>query len=399
MPGALDGITVLDLTSVLLGPYATQTLGDMGADVIKVEAPAGDLTRNTGPMRHPDMAAVYLNANRNKRGLCLDLKQPAARQALLDLAAKADVFVHSMRPQAIARLGLAYEDLEAARPDIIYCGAYGYRADGPYGHHPAYDDLIQGYSGLTALQGARQGRPEYVTSVIADKTVGLTLVYAITAALLHRERTGQGQAVEVPMFETMASFVLVEHQFGEVFEPPIGAPGYTRLLSPDRRPYATADGYVCALPYTNRQWQRFCELAGRPELATDERFANLAVRHVNVDQVYATIAEVLRTKPTAYWVEALEAAEIPVAPAQDLDELMHDPHLAATDFFQPMDHPSEGAMKTTAPPVRFDKSPSTIRHHAPRLGEHSVEILKQAGYTESRITDLLASGAVVQAEE
>ena len=248
---------------------ATQILGDMGADVIKIEAPSGDITRQLGLARHPGMSSVYLNANRNKRSLVLNLKQASARAALLKLSAGADVFVHSMRPQAIAGLGLAYEDLRAVRPDIVYCGAYGFGEAGPYGEKPAYDDIIQAAAGLAALQGGVTGTPSYVRSVVADKTVALTVAYSIAMALFHHERTGEGQEIEVPMFETMTAFLVVEHLYGLTFEPPMGDFGYPRVLASERRPFATRDGYLAVLPYNDRQWIALFEVAGRPDLAAD----------------------------------------------------------------------------------------------------------------------------------
>jgi len=394
--GPLAGVRVLDLTTVLLGPYATQILGDMGADVIKVEAPAGDPLRAVGPARHAGMGAVFLNANRNKRSLALDLKNPAARRALLRVAESADVFVHSMRPQAIARLGLAYEDVAAVNPRIVYCGAYGYSKDGPYGHLPAYDDMIQGASGLAALQGRPDGRPRYAATVIADKTVGLSVVYAVAMALFHRERTGEGQAVEVPMFETMVSFLMVEHLYGLTFDPPEGGTGYQRILSPDRRPYATVDGYVCVLPYTDRQWASFFEIVGRPDLARDDRFADLSGRTRNVDALYAALAEILATRTTHEWLTAFEAAAIPAMKVNEPDDLPADPHLAATGFFRTVEHPTEGRLRTAGIPVSMSATPGGIDRPAPRLGEHGREVLAEAGCGDDEIAALAAAGVLVE---
>ncbi|MEE8247775.1 MAG: CoA transferase, partial [Alphaproteobacteria bacterium] len=265
MSGPLEGIRVLDLTAYLLGPFGTQILGDLGAEVIKVEPPEGDIMRRLGPSRHDGMAAVFLNLNRNKRSIVLDLKRAAGREALLRLAVGADVFIHNMRPKAIAALDLGYAAVSAANPKIVYCGTYGYRHDGPYGDKPAFDDMIQGASGMAALVGRQSGEPGYVPTAFIDKTVGMAAAYAILAALFYRERSGEGQELEVPMLETMVQFIMVEHLYGLTFEPPLGGAGYPRMLAPQRRPYRTRDGHICILPYTDRQWRRFLELAGRPE--------------------------------------------------------------------------------------------------------------------------------------
>ena len=398
MAGPLDGIRVLDLTTILLGPLATQILGDMGADVIKVEAPAGDAVRSLAPYRHPGMGALFLSINRNKRSLVLDLKQAAARRALLALAAGADVFVHNMRPPAVARLGLAYEDLTGARPDIIYCGAYGFRQAGPYGPKPAYDDIIQAASGLAALQGGLTEAPRYVTSAIADKTVALFVVYAVAMALFHRERTGAGQAIEVPMFETMAAFAMVEHLHGHIFEPPLGAAGYPRTLSPARRPYATLDGHLAVLPFTDAHWAAMARLAGRPELAADARFASVALRLKNVDALNAELAAVLATRSSAEWLAELDRADIPAMPVNGPEELRQDRHLEAVGFWQLREHESEGTLRMTDVPVGMSKSPGGIRRLAPRLGQHSIEVLREAGLPEPEISAMIESGATDQDE-
>ncbi len=386
---------MLDLTAMLLGPMATQILGDMGADVIKVEAPGGDAVRDLGPERHPGMASLFLAINRNKRSVVLDLKQAAGRDAVLRLAANADVFVHSMRPQAIARLELGYGELAAVKANIIYCAAHGFGSAGPYRDKTAFDDIIQAASGMAALQGALAGAPTYVTSPIVDKTVALFVVYAISMALFHRERTGAGQAIEVPMFETMVAFNMVEHLDGLSFEPPLGTAGYQRTLSPNRRPFATKDGYMGVLPYLDKQWQAIFELAGRPDLASDPRFASVAARHHNVDALYAELAAIIATRTTADWLADLDAASIPAMPVKAPGDLPHDPHLKAVGFWRLIDHSSEGTLRTTEVPVAMSRSPGGIRRLAPRLGEHSVEILEQAGLAEGEIAAMIESGATV----
>jgi crotonobetainyl-CoA:carnitine CoA-transferase CaiB-like acyl-CoA transferase len=388
-------VRVLDLTTILLGPFASQILGDMGADVLKVESPGGDATRDVGPPPADGMGAVFLGCNRNKRSIVLDLKQDVAREALLRLAAGADVFVHNMRPQAIERLALGYEDLAAVRADIIYCGAYGFRASGPYGNKAAFDDMIQAASGLAALQN-RDAEPHYVTSAIVDKITGMAVANAVVTALFHRERSGRGQCIEVPMFETMVNFNMVEHLYGRAYEPARGRTGYPRTLSPDRRPYATKDGYIGVLPYTDRQWQAFCTLAGRPELAADPRYRSLDRRLANIDALYADVSMMLTARTSAEWLQALDAANIPAMPVHDPDALPEDAHLAAGNFWELREDPELGRLRFPGLPARFSATPGALRRLPPRLGEHSVEILAEAGYSEGDIEAMLDTGATRQ---
>ncbi|MEM7775894.1 MAG: CoA transferase [Pseudomonadota bacterium] len=393
--GPLKTIKVIDLTSVVLGPYATQTLGDMGADVIKIESPDGDIMRFAEPARSPGMGAVFLNTNRNKRSIVLDLKQSAARDVVTKLVSDADVFVHSMRPGAIDRLGLTYEAISSVRPDIIYCATWGFDSRGRYAGRPAYDDVIQGMSGLTDLPRLRSGNaPEFAPSIMADKLTGLTAAMAIVSALFHRAQTGEGQDVEVPMFETVTAFNLVEHLAGHAFEPPLGAMGYSRALSPERRPYRTADGYMAVLPYATRQWVSFFRAIGRPDVADDPMITDPATRIRNIDSLYRTIGEIMPTRTTAEWVEILTAADVPSVAVNRLEDLPSDPHLADIGFFPTYEHPSEGQLRTTSVPVQFGRTPGdAMRRHTPRLGEHTREVLVEAGYSEAEIADMLASGA------
>jgi crotonobetainyl-CoA:carnitine CoA-transferase CaiB-like acyl-CoA transferase len=394
MSGPLEGVRVLDLTTVVMGPYATQILADFGADVIKVESPDGDNMRWVWPFRHAGMGHIFLNANRNKRSVVLDLKQPAARQACLVLAARADVLVYNIRPQAMARLGLSYEEVRQANARIIYVGCFGYSQRGPYAAKAAYDDLIQGAAGVPWLlkkQGA--DAPRYAPVIIGDRSVGQQVASAVSAALFYREKTGKGQRVDVPMFEHLLQIVLGEHLGGYTFEPHVGEPGYARMLSPDRRPYQTADGYVCALIYNDKQWKAFFALIGRPELAATPEFATPEGRSRNYDKVYGMVADEMKKRSTGEWLEALERADIPVQRMNSLDDILADPHLAATGYFRTVEHPSEGRIRSMAVPSEWSESPPEYRRHAPRLGEHTREVLREAGLSEQTIDELVRSGA------
>ena len=388
--GPLAGIRVVDLTSVILGPYATQILADFGADVIKVESPTGDIMRHVGPMRNPSMGHIYLNLNRNKRSVALDLKDTAARDALRKIAATADVFVSNVRPAAMARLGLGYDDIRAVNPRIIYASATGYGAGGRYAGKPAYDDLIQGLSGIAAIaRDAWGGEPRYMPNAIADRTVGLYLANAISAALFHRERTGQGQAIEIPMFEVFVEYLLGDHLSGLTFDPPEGPQYYPRLVSKHRKPYATSDGHVCALVYTDTHWKNFFRAIGRDDLMGDPRFATHGNRADNIDEVYAFVADTLKTRTTAEWVTLLDDADIPVTPLHDIKSLLDDPHLNDAGFFQFVDHPTEGRLRMTQVPGSWSGCTPAVRSLPPNLGEHTEEVLRQAGLSDEDISRIL----------
>lgn len=391
----LEGVRVLDMTSVMLGPYATQMLGDYGADVIKVEAPSGDTTRRTGPTPEPGMAATFVGANRNKRSVVLDLKTAPGRDALLRLAEGADVLVTSVRPRKMAALGLSPETLRARNGRLVVVGAFGFGEDGPYAGRPAYDDTIQSLCGLSALTEAGGGVPSHLPTVLADKTCALFTTQAILMALLARARTGQGAYVEVPMFEAMVGFTLVEHLYGHHFDPPIGEPGYARVLSASRRPHRTADGYVCLLPYTDEHWRRFFEEVGRPELARDERFADIAARTRHIDALYAILGEHVASRPTAAWLETCERLDIPAAPLNRLRDLEDDPHLRATGFFRRVRDPLMGDLTMPTPAIRFEGAAGAVGR-PPRLGEHTTEVLREAGLEQHRIAELLRTGAAAQ---
>ena len=395
MSGPLSGLKVLELTSVVLGPWAAQTMADMGADVIKIEAPFGDSNRQLGASRNSGMAALYLSNNRNKRSLVLDLKQESARDALLTIVKDCDVFLHNNRPQVMTKLRLEYEDIKSVNENIIYCGTYGYSKDGPYGEKGALDDSIQAASGIAALNELVLGEPRYLPTVVADKTTAITVVYSILAALFHRERTGVGQEIEVPMFETMVSFVMAEHIWGEVFEPKMGEAGYTRLMSHHRKPYKTKDGYIAVLPYMNNHWQTFCEKAEREDLIEDERFKDLSSRVKNIDDTYSETGKILATKTTQEWLDIFAETKVPVIVVNSLEDLFHDPHLEAVDFWQSYEHPTEGQLKMPGFPSKFSKTPASIRKHAPKLGEHSKEILAEAGIDEETINKMVDSKATL----
>lgn len=403
MAGPLDGIRVLDLTTVVAGPYATMLLGDLGADVVKIEPPEGDSMRPAGHHRTPNMGSIFLTVGRNKRSVALDLKQPSARAALAALVRDADVLVHNVRPEAAARLGIDDASLRPGNDRLIHATVLGFGEGGPYSGQPAYDDIVQALAGPVGLMELVGGEPRYVPMIFVDKTTGLSLATVVCAALFHRERTGAGQAVTVPMFETMVSFAMVEHLFDATFAAPQPAEpaqaGYVRVLSANRRPYPTADGYVCALPYLDKHFRKFFALAGRPELIDEPRFATLAARIANIDEVYATVAELMPARTTAAWLADLQAAEIPAARVNRLEDLLSDPHLEAVGFWQQVDHPSAGRIRQSAVPWTFTGSPPELRLTAPAIGEHTVALLAEAGLADAEVAGLLATGAAVQHDQ
>jgi crotonobetainyl-CoA:carnitine CoA-transferase CaiB-like acyl-CoA transferase len=376
--GPLAGIRVVDLTGMVFGPYATQIMADMGADVIKIEPPGGDDTRyiNAGP--EPDLGGIFVNCNRGKRSVVLDLRSAEGKAALTKLIAGADVFIHSMRGKAIARLGFDYAAVSAIRPDIVYTNCYGYSRRGPYADKPAYDDTIQAECGIPHVQNLMNGEPGFVATIMADKVAGLTALYATTMALFHRERTGEGQEVEVGMFETMASFMLVEHASGRLFDPPLGPAHYHRAANKHRRPYKTKDGYVAALIYNDRHWNAFVE-AVQPEWVTAEMMT-LADRARQIDQIYQKLAETFLTRTTAEWLELLEELHVPAAPLRTTDELFEDPHLEAVGFFETVDSP-QGPIRFPGVPTWFSKTPGKVAGPTPRLGQDTEAVLEELGLT------------------
>lgn len=393
----LAGIRVLDMTTVLLGPYAAQMLGDQGADVIKIEAPGGDTTRQTGPGREEGMASAFLGANRNKRSIVLDLTRANARDALLRLIEQADVLLCSIRARKLAKLGLEPAVLRARNPRLVLVLIQGFGEDGPYAGRPAYDDIVQGLCGLAALATDTDGEPSYLPTVIADKTCALFATQAVLSALVARSVTGQGTQVEVPMLECMVSFTLVEHLYGGQFSPPMGPPGYSRLLTKWRKPYATLDGHVCVVPYTDLHWQRFLLEAGRADLLNDPRFADMAARTRHIDALYAELAACLATRSTSHWLDVCERLDIPAAPLRGLEDLEADPHLAATGFFRTIEDPRMGRLVMPASPLRFANAESPTPRVPPRLGEHTREVLEQAGLDRSSVEQLIQQGAATQA--
>jgi crotonobetainyl-CoA:carnitine CoA-transferase CaiB-like acyl-CoA transferase len=397
--GPLSGLKVIDLTAVLMGPYATQFLGDFGADVIKVEPPKGDLVRSIGPGRSDSMGPIFLNANRSKRSIVINLKTPEGLALLLDLCRDADALVYNVRPAAMARLGLSYEEVSAVNPAIVYAGLYGYGQDGQYASRPAYDDLIQGGSTLGhlfMLSGSPE--PRYVPAAIADRIVGLTALSGIMAALLERQRTGRGQRVDVPMFETMVGFILGDHLGGLTFEPPVGPGGYPRQIARDRKPFRTSDGYVCALVYTDDHWRRFLAAIDQPDLMErDPRFASFASRMEHVAHVYGWLTELFLTRTSGEWIAMLDDNDIPVMAMHTFDTVLKDPHLSEVGFFQHVKHPSEGDIISMSNPVLMSGKPTQTDRLAPLLGQHTIEVLREMGTDEDRITMLLDKGIVAAA--
>ncbi len=369
----------------MLGPVSTQILGDMGADVIKVESPDGDHTRHVGPSRSEAMGVFFLNLNRNKRSVVLDLKKPEGRKALVRLVETADVFIHSMRPGAAERLGISYADISAINPSLVYASAGGYRPESSRRNWPAFDDVIQGMSGVAAMNGRNQGEPRYFPTVIADKHCGYVLASAVSMALLWRERTGRGQEVHVPMLESMVTFNMLEHLWGGVLDDPAHGLGYSRMFTPHRRPYQTRDGYICLLANTDEQWRRMFDVIGRPEMANDTRFARVNARSQNIDTLYGILSERMKQETTAEWRQRLDVADIPNGPVQDFDDLLEDPYFKETGFFQRTTHPTEGKFMTTSIPVAFSESAGSIRRLAPRLGEHTREVLEGCGLASADI--------------
>ncbi len=397
MQRPLEGIKVVDLTNMLMAPYTTQILGDLGADVIKVEPPEGDPIRKIGPQRSQGMGPIFLNTNRSKRSVVLNLKTEDGHAAVMDLIRGADVLVYNRRPQVMERLGLSYDAVREANPNIIYAGVFGYGQNGRYAAKPAFDDLIQGASGIPSLaQLAGSDEPAYCPAAVVDRGVGLWAVGQINAALVYQLRTGQGQRIDMPMFEMMTSFVLGEHFYGRTFEPELGTSGYPRLLSSDRRPYRTKDDYVCVMIYTDRHWLAWFEAMGTPEvMQNDPRFASMTTRTENIDSIYAELSQILLTRTTQEWLDLFDEADIPAMPVNTPDNLIDDPHLKDVGFFKQVEHPTEGAIWDMAVPANWSETQPGPDRYAPLLGEHSREVLLEIGFDQTRIDKMLEDGVTL----
>lgn len=384
MTPLLNGIKVVDLTTVIMGPFATAQLGALGADVIKIESPAGDNVRHIAPMISPAMGAGYLNANRNKRSVVLDLKSEPGRAALERIVGRADVFVTNMRRRALKRLGVDREALTARHPRLIHCTAVGFGRGGCYEHDAAYDDVVQALSGFAAVNANAAGEPRFVPQIIVDKLSGLFIVEGVLAALLHRERTGAARSFELPMFETASYFLLTEHLQGQTHQPPIGPAGYARLMNPYRRPYRTSDGFVAVLPYMDKHWEKMLPLIGREEVLKDDWFQSVTERSKHVRDLYKMVDDAMPTRTTKEWLALFREADIPCGPVNSIESIFEDPHLDGTDFFRPHDHPTEGPLRIVRHPLVWDL-PEEQERHAPGLGEHTSEVLAEAGLSEAEI--------------
>lgn len=393
--GPLDGIRVIDMTSLGMGPLAGQILGDYGADVIKLEPPTGDVFRHVLPQGTPGMSHAFIHFNRNKRSIALDLKTKEGLEAARKLLRTADVVLSNTRPQAMRELGLDYDAIREIKPDIIFAAAYGYSERGPYAGRPAADDTIQAVSGLAALQRMASGSLQFVANVVADKAVGQALVNAVMAAIIHKMKTGRGQRIEVPMFETMVSFVMPEHVAGMTFTPAKGGAGYSRVINPERRPYKTRDGYLCVLPYTTPQWLRFFKMIGRDDLANDKKLADPVERSKRFQELYALIDKAMPERTTDEWVAALIEADIMFGKVNTPDDLLKDPHLEQLNMFPVVDHPTEGKLRLLGFPIEMTETPNTLRHLPPNLGQHSREVLAELGYSAADLDQLQERGAIV----
>ncbi len=394
MLNLLQGIKVVDFTTVVLGPYATQFLGDFGAEVIKVEPPEGDGFRSVRPGPSPDVGAGFANFNRNKRSLVLDLKQPGGQEILAKLVAQADVVVHNMRAKSAAALGIDYAQLKGIKPDLVYCWSPGFASLGPDADSPAYDDIIQARSGMAALNADASGAPQFFRSILCDKVVGLHLAMAITSALVHKLRTGQGQSIEVPMLETMTSFLLAEHLAGHTMDPPQGELGYQRLMSAHRRPFRTRDGFMAIMPYSTRQWVRFLELVQADELATAAWVNDAAARSDRIDELYELIARVAPDKTNEQWLSQLQERDIPCAPVNALADVFADAQLQASGVLQKLSDQGLGTMQYLRPSFYAEQESDSEPRRAPQLGEHSLAVLQELGLSAVESKVAVDSGIV-----
>jgi crotonobetainyl-CoA:carnitine CoA-transferase CaiB-like acyl-CoA transferase len=380
--GPLEGFRVIDLAGVIMGPYACQILGDLGADVIKIEPPTGDVVRQVRKRDPESIGPLALNINRNKRSVCLDLKSPEGKQAALDLIATADALVTNMRPAALRKLGLSYEDLATANPQLVYCNAQGFRSDSPAADYAAYDEVIQASSGMVDLMRRLTGKPYYIPTALADKVCGMTIAYAVLAALLGRQRTGKGQHVEVPMADTMFAFTLVEHIGSRAYEPAAGPVGLPRSVDPGHAAFPTKDGYACILPYNYRDAEAFCAFVGHPEEL--EGFAPETFQS-QVGELYQLVARYTSGYTTAEWGAFCSAHSIPFAPVMDLDHAGEHPYWSNGHMFDVQRHPQVGGYRVIGAPVRFSDAPFAVRRHCPELGEDTASVLTEIGYTPKQV--------------
>lgn len=389
--GPLQGIRVLDLTTILFGPYGAQTLGDWGADIIKVESLTGDGWRYSGQFRNRGMSGQFMAANRNKRSLALDLKHADGKAVLRRLIPTVDVLVTNVRPAALARLGFSYEDCRKLNPRLVYAAATGFGQDGPWAARPAFDEVVQAASGFASAMGT-DDKPAFVPSLVGDKLCGLSLTAAVVAALFRRERVGEGQLVEVPMLETVAAFNSIEMLGGHAFMPSIGPAGYKRMQ--ERRPVRTKDGWITMLPYSGDNWCTFFETVGHPECIEEFSVRDPVLRASNIDKIYDRMSEIALSRTTAEWEELLLRIDVPHAAFAKMTEVAEQPHLQAVGMFVDLDHPTEGRIRQARPSARFSESPAGIRRLPPRLGEHTREVLREAGYSDAQIASLVDSKAV-----
>lgn len=395
LTGPLVGLKVVDLTAVLMGPSATQMLAELGADVIKIESPEGDATRKIGPNGDAQMGPIYLGLNRNKRSVVLDLKSPKGREAFLRLAADADVVVTNVRPKGMERLKLTYDDVAEVNPRIIYASLVGFSQRGRYARSPAFDDLIQAAAALPWMVAENtDGNPRYIPVNIADRTVGYYAFGVILAALYSRERTGKGQQVDVPMFETMVPYMLGDHLYGEKFIPPQGEFGYPRILARARTPFRTKDAWVCCAIYHDHHWEAFLDVIGKPDMwRTDPRLATMTTRTAHSEELSEFVRGHMVQRTTAEWQEALARADIPVFPMNTPESLLNDPHLRDIDFYSEVEHPVVGRIRETRVPSEWHGTPPSGYRLPPVLGEHSREVLREAGYSDTEIDEMIRLGS------
>ena len=390
----LKGIKIIDASSILMVPYCTRILADMGAEIIKVETLAGDNTRYIGPSINKGMAAVFLNINRNKKSLSIDLKSPDGRLIIYKLIKNSDIFVTNIRKASLKKLKLTHSDFIKINPKIITANAVGFSSRGPYAGLPAFDDTIQAISGMAAYQEIYSDQPSYTSGATADKVTGLMLGMSILSALFKREKNGEGIELEVPMMETMVDFTLVEHLYGYNFLPPKAPPVYPRQSSPNRKPYKTLDGYIAVLPYSDDQWLRFFSITKKEKILKDPKFSSLESRNQNIDELYKILSDELKMKSTDYWIKNLRKQDIPATKVNFPKDLFEDEHLEKTKFFKVQDHPTEGKLLHPSFPVEFNQDETAESLHAPSLGENTKEILTDLGYSEFEIESFVSKGTI-----